>query len=490
MVLANPITISSASNKSAVISGDMDAVTDSALILADDYAMALVEKPELASTRLNAFKRFYNGKSEAIRDTVCGIVYDFMVRYIEKGKEDRANAFRDCYLAVAPETDSRLGPFYATLLAISKENSDTIAIKEYIPLLEDYSRRMNVDYDEDLDVARALLLEMRNRRPIKEELTGVWVSDYITKNPLELFLGEKFTFSSAFKMMGGNIEMLDLYMTAFSMTVIAFEPVGSNGHITSLFHNKWVPIQASEMYKYGFEDQQSEVSSKIKNRKNDWVIDAQETLVDENSRWLYGFWGSEHFSTFDPEITANVRQSIQRTHASVVGQYSRSNYKFGDRLLANTMASGFSAIGNGLLDMLSVSKTKVWSKEFNAQQQHHNKLVGNTVTKKVVAKSNSEVADVKDVTFEMCYYRWEPKDNVFFIDSRGKLLPLLAPVKEVEKHMKDIVKAAKGYWKEHRKNGDDDYFFQWFNRMMLTKLQNKAGEGEILSPEIRSILEI
>ena len=126
-------------------------MVDSALIMTDDYATALTSKPEFAQTRLNILKNYYSSLPiDEARDSVRSRIYDFFVNYIENEKPQQAEAFLQCFTAIAPDTDHRLGPLYANELFLARERFDTIAVKNYINKLETYANRMNYDYDEDL----------------------------------------------------------------------------------------------------------------------------------------------------------------------------------------------------------------------------------------------------------------------------------------------------------------------------------------------------
>ncbi len=162
---------------------DINAVVDSALIMADDYATALSQNPQMAPTRLNALRNFGNAKPAEVRDSICSRLYDFFVSYTEENKADHAKAFRECFMALAGADNPNLGPLYATELAMARGNTDTTTIKKYIPLLEEYATRLGYDYDDELDHARSYLHNIRTRRPIREAIAGVWVSEDVAGFP-------------------------------------------------------------------------------------------------------------------------------------------------------------------------------------------------------------------------------------------------------------------------------------------------------------------
>ena len=166
--VAKPITV------------NIQAVVDSALIMADDYATAMAQKPEFAPTRLNILRNYYTAlPSDAARDSVRSRIFDFYVNYIEDGKELQAEAFKHSFMAIAPDTDEHLGPLYANELTLARERFDTTAVKTNIDLLAAYATRMNYDYDDDLASSRKFLHTIRTRPHINDILPGVWVSERI-----------------------------------------------------------------------------------------------------------------------------------------------------------------------------------------------------------------------------------------------------------------------------------------------------------------------
>lgn len=476
---------------------NITAVVDSALIMADNYADALVDKPEMAPTRLNMLRNFGGEKPAYICDTICSRLYDFFVSYTEQNKTDRATAFKDCYLALARPDSPQLGPLYAAELTIARENTDTTAIKKYLPLLEDYATRLDYDYDEELAAARAFLHKVRTRRPINEDLTGVWVSDEMLKYPL-MASTYGFSVGKALNVMGGNsyaaaareISEEDAIMT---LNIITFGQLPSGYTLTSCADKKYgfMSLQKNECDYYKLNVDERKINPKSKNRKPNWVCHPIQTVTDNNSRWLYAIWGTEQLKRNNPELTAALRQSIQHTQALVAGQYSRSRYSHGEELLANSLASGFSAISNGIIDHFSVSKDKIYSAEINLQLQHPDKLVGRLDIINVEVRSDMETPTIKERNNEVTYYRWTPEDNVFFLTSFETYVPLFEPSKSESERMKRIVKQAKVYWEMYVKNKwDGKWFYMWFNEIMFSKLQANADSGKFPDSEIRTILEI
>ena len=473
---------------------DIETKTDSLLVLADDYAEALAAKPEFARTRLNILKKYYAAIPEgAVRDSVRSRLFDFYVSYVEADNAPRAEAFKDCFMAIASDTDEHLGPIYLTELNAAREDMDTTALKNHMARLQDYADRMQYDYDEELAAARAYLRDMRGRLPLREALRGVWVSTDLIDNPA-LFTNAGLG-SVAAAVWAGSLKNHDLsfHTNVMSMNILSFAWDGTRVRLRARFDNKtfYTPAQQSELADLGLVVDESRVNPKSKEGRDGWMVTPVEMELNEPSQWLYAFWHTEDPSTFDPEIPAMLRQSVQNMQAKVAGHYSRSRYSFGDRLAANALAEGFSAVTNGIISYFAVSKDVISTKELNVQLQHPRMLVGRADVVQVESRSDHSIPTVRDRHVEMKFYRWQPDDNVFFISSAEMPMGLFEPSKTENAHQKEIVKAAKKYWKEHRdKKNKDDKFFRWFNTHMLSVLRQKASDGPGPSAEIAALLQL
>ncbi len=478
----------------AAAPADIESAVDSALIMADTYADALKDKPEMAPTRLKVLRNFGNAKSAEVRDSICSRLYDFFVNYTEQDKTDRAAAFKDCFMALAGADNPGLGPLYAAELAIARENTDTTTLKKYIPLLEEYATRLGYDYDDELDEAKGFIDRIRVRRHIDDDLVGVWISDEFLKYPLA---SSTYGFSAkqVFSVMGGNgysaaLKDLEQETAIMTLNILAFgrTPTGSR-QLVSLADKKkgFLALQRSECEAFDIPADNPKIREKSGKRTSNWVYNTIRTVTDNNSRWLYGLWGTEQLRRNDPELSAALRQSIQHTQAQVAGHFSRSKYSFGEEMLANTLASGFSAISNGIIDHFSVSKDKIYSAEVNLQLQHPDKMIGRLDIINVEVRSDRETPKVKERNAEVSYYRWTPEDNIFFLTTLDTYVPLFEPSKAENERMKRIVSQAREYWQA---NGSGKWFYQWFNETMFAKLKNKTGEAAPLAEELKNLLEI
>ena len=65
---------------------NFELVMDSATILADDYAEAMANKPEMVKSRMNALKRFYAPYSanKTVADSICNVIFNMYVDNIER----------------------------------------------------------------------------------------------------------------------------------------------------------------------------------------------------------------------------------------------------------------------------------------------------------------------------------------------------------------------------------------------------------------------
>lgn len=477
---------------------NIEASVDSALIMADNYATALATTPEMAPTRLNMFKSFCSSKPQVVQDSICNRIFDFFAQYIESDKTERAIAFKNCYEAVASADNAHRGPLYAMELQEAIVNSDTIRINQYLPLLEEYASRMNFDYDDEINSAKVCKETIKNRKPINEELVGVWVSDEIMSIPLIASM-YGFSVGKVFNIMGGNgyaaatreVSEKDAIMT-LNFIAFGYDPVKGYSLVGFGDNNKGIcMLQNNECEKYNLNINKNKVNSKSSKRNPNWMYETIHMQTDNDARWLYALWGNEQLKKNNPEFSALLRQSIQQTQAMVAGHYSRSKYNFGDRVAANAIASGFSAFGNWAIDHFSVSKEKIYSAEVNLQMQHKNKLKGRLDVVYTEVRSDTQIPKMKERNNEVTYYRWTPDDNVFFLTTLETFVPLFEPSKLEMNRMKEITKNAKKYWESlGNKNGNGNWFYLWFNDKMLQKLKNNAGDSQPVDIELKNILEI
>lgn len=431
--VAKPITV------------NIQAVVDSALIMADDYATAMAQKPEFAPTRLNILRNYYTAlPSEAERDSVRSRIFDFYVNYIEDGKELQAEAFKRSFMAIAPDTDEHLGPLYANELTLARERFDTTAVKTNIDLLEAYANRMNYDYDDDLASARQWLHTIRTRPHINDILPGVWVSEDICTIKEE-YNGVKDEISLI-----GNLAILRIrdinkilaskqeYIPGIdSLNNVLLQKGMTSGYnleavkisydLRKCFcvfstEGGYVPTPISEAPGSNFEapfiDKPMYISdARRTSMSKDYYSRTMQTDNDAYAAYIY--WGDERLKVPNTEIGAIIRQTTQTTQALVAGQLSRRQYSFGEQLAGNLAAGLVSAGINSLVDAMMVSTDRIWGINLVVQMVNPYKLHAQVFAQLIETKSNS--TDVKEsrLLHEFDYYRWEPQDSVFFMGAIG-----------------------------------------------------------------------
>ena len=490
-------------------------VVDSALLMADDYATALAQKPEFARTRLNVLKKYYTSlPSEAARDSVRSRIFDFYVNYVETGKTGQADAFKQSFLAIAPDTDGHLGPLYANELALARERFDTAAVKNGIDQLAVYAARMNYDYDDELTSARRFLNDIRTRPHINDILPGVWVSEDVCDLKYE-FGGIKddddmiedlviLRIRDFNKLLANSaaatknkrhvciigVDSLNLKLIEKGATsgynLEAIKTRDGLTHCYSVFgaqygyipaplleaptSNMDVPLIDNPMY-------DSDAFRTMQSR--DYYSRNMQTDNDAYAAYIY--WGDDKLKVPNPEIGAIIRQSTQTTQALVAGQLSKSKYSFGDRLAGNLTAGLVSAGINTLVDALMVSTEKIWGIHLVVQMVNPYKLHAQVFAQQVKSKSNSTNVDDTRLVHEFDYYRWEPQDSIFFLGSHypynGDVLALHAISKEQEKAYKEQVKPfSKAFDTENQQ-----YCKEWETRIkaMPKGDARKAAEKEL-----------
>lgn len=425
---------------------DIPAVVDSALVLADNYADALADKPEMASSRLNMLRNFAAKKPEAVNDSICSRLYEFFVSYTEQNKTDRASAFKDCFLALARPDSPELGPLYATELSIALETVDTVAISKYIPLLAEYAERMNYDYDAEIQDARAFLNEVRTRKPIQEAILGAWVSEDVvgiimpdglyyynypekkkdlvnTTKVLQIRNNKHPVYQPDMKRSSEHSLPNENDSISVSLDIIkcrenlsALCPLGSTSWYVPLYAWELPALnmtQKSEEYVDRTSPREGGKFVSVKDHYNEYV--SRDVVVDNKDYSIYTFWGDERLKRNDAEIGAMFRQSIQTIQANLAGELSRSNYSFSERMLGNTVAGVVSSGLNALIDSWMVSTEKIWSVEMTLHMENPNKLSAIITAQLIISKSNSEKPEVYVSQHVTNYYRWEPEDDIFFL---------------------------------------------------------------------------
>lgn len=398
---------------------DIQSIVDSALIMADNYCEAVAGKPEIASARLNIIKNYYSAKPEQARDSIRERLFNLYVEYVAQEKTERADAFKNCFLELAPDSDLHLGRIYTNELNGACERFDTTAVKKYIPLLEDFASRMEFDYDAELAQAYRFLHTMRTRRPISEAIPGVWVSEDISDD-----FDEKYPLINTLKVLqirdrnsyvyektkkdSANVRKLEVLKTSKNLAYNATFGVEIGG-----YH----PIGAWEMEAYNMKPFSSDYVSKTKIR-NPLFFDANCTSrkveTDNDAYSIYVFWGDERLKRSDPEIAAMIRQTVQQTQAAVAGELSRSTYSFGTSFAGNLTSGLVSAGVNALVDAMMVSTDKIWSVETTLHMENPNCLTAYMFGRMIVSKSNSSKPEIYEYEHATKYYRWEPQDSIFF----------------------------------------------------------------------------
>lgn len=426
---------------------NVQAVQDSAVLMADDYATSLAEKPEMAEFRLTLFKAFYNRQPQIAQDSVRSKIYMMMANYIDGNRMDRGKAFKNCYMAIAHQEDERMGNIYAAEITLAYEEDDTVEIKRVLPLLEDFVRKTNYDFTTEISEAEDYLHYMRTRRPINEELMGVWVSEnFVKERPYRenVLLG---------------LFALD---TANGMTH------GENFH--KLSHPYFLSISDGKAFTFGSHDHSGE---------------SQVMQYDEKLRSAYALWSNEIINSFTPDYYAQLRQNMQYRSAEVIGNTARKNVKMSTKIRAQAAVTAMDAISNSIIDRLAVSSAVFWVREMTLQQNSPNTLTVWAYTQYNRTKSNTGRTATWEKDYDgVKYYKWEPEDSIFFRAHYNDFVTIPTKISKSEK------KRMKQYFKEQKKLYQEEFgklgmsqdkwddFIMWFNNKMFNKLKAKAEQQE------------
>lgn len=510
---------------------NIEASVDSALIMADNYATAMSGTPEIAPSRLNMFKSFCKSKPQVVQDSICNRIFDFFTQYIESDKAERATAFKNCYEAISSTEDAHRGPLYAMELQDAIANSDTIKINQYLPLLEEYASRMGFDYDDEISQANHFLTSYRSRRPLNESFPGIWISEDIVglDDKGDLIKGDEYHYYNTVMMLQirnrksttynpirlnmPDWEVMHNYKRNDSTTSIdvfkGHEYYGLGKYKTI---NKW-EIGAFAPYYNKMSD-----DSILKAEFNGFTYDpydlkdhmASFVVEDFNSNSIYVFWGDERLKRGDADISAAFRQLSQNTHASVLGELSRSKYSFSDRLAGSLTSGLVYGVVDAIISSLMVSTDKIWSVEATLQMINPYHMVANISINTIISSSDSSKPKVYTFNKNVNYYRWESSDDIFFKsihdplywsgvanmyhhtlgkEQENKYIEIFnkysqeynqrkkEEINKIKKSLKTTVKNSTEYneyklqLKRLKDNGDPEYSF---NKMMLQKLKRKA----------------
>lgn len=413
---------------------DIDLVVDSATILADDYAEAVADKPEMIKSRMNALKRFYATYStnKMVADSICNVIFKMYVDNLGRDNEARAHALKECFIEIADKDNENFGPLYVTELTIAQERLDTTAVANYINLLNDYSQRLGYDYDGVLTDASNYLHNIRTRRAIRDVLPGVWVSEDIANNAVCSGLKDGNYFGNDNNLSSTMIlQIRDINHPIYdkNRTITIFPPSDCGLNVVkyrtpgerAIGTDTYVGIiDAWELpaHNMGSPDSAYITSCKSEfvqhiyynNRQNH----AKQIILNDSVYSAYIFWGNECLKRNKAEIGALLRTSGQVIQATTAGHFYRSKYSTADRIGANLMAGITSAGMNALADALMVSKDEIWSIEATLHLINPYCIEAELYGINVISKSNSSTPEVKEYNHKTRYYRWEPGDEVAF----------------------------------------------------------------------------
>lgn len=475
---------------------NVQAVVDSAILMADDYATAVTEKPELSRFRLNRIKDYYSRQSQRLQDSIRANLFNLMTNYVDTGNHARAKIFKDCYLTLAAPDDNRMGNIYAAEMALAFENDDTTEVKRIIPLLEEYAERKDYDFDEEIAAAKDYLDDMRRRGPIRYDLMGVWVSEKICEDiPFrENIL--KSLFSTDTPNNETHSEIFHRISNPYYLGITNDKII-----VGDKYHEAGGPACFKDYPRFGYKIPEDIISEGKYTKKKSYFFDRlsptswfdrdsyyecfpQTMLYDEKLRSAYGVWSNEMISSFNPDYYAQIRQNQQYSTAEVLGNMARKNVRTSTKIKGRAALTAMDNVSNAILDRLTVSSATFWIREITVQLDSPNVLTAWIYTQYNRTKSNNGLTQTKDKDLEgVKYYKWEPDDDVFFRE--GNQYIILGNFDELskakKKAMKDYYKVQKEvYQSQYGKLGMSqkkyDEFHRWFNTQMFNKLKNKAEQ--------------
>ena len=466
---------STISNKSPIV--NIQAVQDSIILLADNYADAMERKPEMANIHLNALKNYYAliPTSEA-KDSARNKLFDFYVFYVGQDNEIRACDFKNCYLAIAKDDDENLGPMYVMDLAVAQDNFDTISVKKTVAMLENYARQLDVDYDADVQTANEFLYFMRNKRPIQEAMMGAWVCEDVFRESPRIVNDWV-----------DLLKILTLQTTSMEDGSFDFDRQTDSHDIIymQLYGPEFYPksLRYVDFIMYGYDIPKESIISNSKSDRTFLNRTPNGVLYDENSRSMYCFQSTQNTVSFDSNFSANLRQQLQNNRAALFGEHARKKYSYGQRFKGETKSEIIHSLGNAWLDRLNIATAFARTKEvelFHVNNRIMKGWVKDTYLKSVSNKSNTMVFDRTHE--DLTYLKWLPNDSVFFL-KRNDYIILGDMNKTNKNYCKRVINEYKLQYRKEEKRQKNagmgiERFDLWFNRKMYNKLKTKILNEE------------
>ena len=462
---------------------NVQAILDSALIMADSYATSLTEKPEMAGPYINQFRNFYSRQPQIAQDSVRSQIYLMMARYMDESRMDRCKAFKNCYMAIADAQDERMGNIFAAELALAYEQDDTVEVKRVLGLLEGYANRTNYDFDTEIAEAKDYLHYMRTCKPINEALMGVWVCEQIGKERpyRENVFKTIFTLENSHDRRFHKIS--HPYFLSITNDRILTEIVSRYKDFLRVGYRIPEEILAQGKYK----KQTSYLFDRMPNSLDGveyWNTYPQVMQYDEKLRSAYALWSSETIKSFNPDFYAQLRQTIQQTSATAIGNTARKNVSMNKRIRTQAAVGAMDIVGNSIINLLTVSTAVTSVREMTVQQDSPNSLTAWIYTQYNKTRSDTGQTTTWDKDYDgVKYYKWEPNDSVFFIGCNWDEFFTL-PGKFSHKEKKRMKKYCKEqftlyqakFGKVGLSNKKYDQFLMWFNNNMINKLKAKAEQ--------------
>ena len=462
---------------------NVQAILDSALIMADSYATSLTEKPEMAGPYINQFRNFYSRQPQIAQDSVRSQIYLMMARYMDESRMDRCKAFKNCYMAIADAQDERMGNIFAAELALAYEQDDTVEVKRVLGLLEGYANRTNYDFDTEIAEAKDYLHYMRTRKPINEELMGVWVCEQIGKeqpyNILKMAFGLGNTHELRF------LKMSHPFFLSITGNKILPQVVSCYKDFPRVGYRIPEDILALGKYK----KQKSYLFDRIPNSLNG--VEYRNTYpqvmqYDERLRSAYALWSNETIKSFNPNFYGQLRQTIQNTSATAIGNTARKNTNMSTKIRTQAAVGVMDVVSNSIIDLFTVSSVVTSVREMTVQQDSPKTLTAWIYTQYNRTKSDTGETTTWDKDYDgVKYYKWEPNDSVFFISGLEYItLPTKISKQDNKKMMKYVREQSKLFYKQYKAETGSrlkpmkgyDNFILWFNNNMLNKLKAKAEQ--------------
>ena len=118
--------------------------------------------------------------------------------------------------------------------------------------------------------------------------------------------------------------------------------------------------------------------------------------------------GNDELNGFNPDYYAMLRQQMQESHASNLGELARKGVSIGTKAKVQLASGAMYSIGNAVLDHLAVSTARAWVREMMVFYENPNALRVWVHFQFNIVKSNSPRVSQHESQNTILYIKMDP----------------------------------------------------------------------------------